>query len=161
MNSEVQMYWNYISESIERLLKTLDNMSEEQINVRLTNSANSLFVLGVHTLGNVEENCLEVLCGQEVGRNRDAEFLDRGTRDSVTNLWKDLQDPLIMALDTLTPESLDKIYDHPRRVGCSGLEILLLTSRHAAEHMGQAEITKDLLLAQKINLGPGPIVTEQ
>ena len=123
--------------------------------------SNSLFVLGVHTLGNLDENCLEVLCGQEVGRNRDAEFLDRGTRDSVTNLWKDLQDPLIMALDTLTPESLDKIYDHPRRVGCSGREILLLTSRHAAEHMGQAEITKDLLLAQKINLGPGPIVTEQ
>jgi hypothetical protein len=36
---------------------------------------------------------------------------------------------------------------HPRRGPLSGREILIVVARHAAEHLGQAELTRDLMKA--------------
>ncbi len=46
------------------------------------------------------------------------------------------------------PEALLAPHHHPRRGWSTGREILLIVARHAAEHLGQAELTRDLLLAQ-------------
>ncbi|MCB0140064.1 MAG: DUF664 domain-containing protein, partial [Caldilineaceae bacterium] len=38
-------------------------------------------------------------------------------------------------------------FTHPRRGQMSGRAILMVVMRHAAEHMGHAELTRDLLYA--------------
>jgi hypothetical protein len=83
-----------------------------------------------HTLGNVEENLLMVLCGQPVARQRDAELADR----SVT----------VDELAALAAEKMTRLRPHPRRGGISGRDVLIIVARHAAEHHGQAELTRVL-----------------
>jgi hypothetical protein len=66
--------WRYISGSIEQLLDCLDGLSSKDLNWCPIESANSLYVLATHVLGNVEENIIETLYGQKVNRNREDEF---------------------------------------------------------------------------------------
>jgi hypothetical protein len=44
---------------------------------------------------------------------------------------------------------LGATYRHPRRGAISGREILIVVARHAAEHLGQAELTRDLWKARQ------------
>jgi hypothetical protein len=66
--------WRHISGSIEQLLKCLDGLSSNDLNWCPIESANSLYVLATHVLGNVEENIIETLFGQKVNRIREDEF---------------------------------------------------------------------------------------
>jgi hypothetical protein len=49
------------------------------------------------------------------------------------------------ALENAPEAWLDQHYTHPRRGDMTGREILIKTVRHAAEHLGHAELTRDLL----------------
>src|SRR6185312_4026793 len=72
---EVASFWRAIRETVDRLLATLDGLSQDEINWRpAAPEANPLSILAIHTMGNVEENILETLCGQPVNRQRDREF---------------------------------------------------------------------------------------
>ena len=51
-----------------------------------------------------------------------------------------------MALDDAI---LDQPFTHPRRGQMSGRAILMVVIRHAAEHMGHAELTRDLIRAKR------------
>ncbi|MDP9352215.1 MAG: DUF664 domain-containing protein [Chloroflexota bacterium] len=42
---------------------------------------------------------------------------------------------------------LEEEIEHPRRGRITGREVLLVVARHCAEHLGQAELTRDLLEA--------------
>jgi len=53
------------------------------------------------------------------------------------------------ALVGLSSVHLDGERDHPRRGKMSCREVLLVAARHAAEHMGQAELTRDLVIARR------------
>ena len=44
---------------------------------------------------------------------------------------------------------MDRERDHPRYGTISGRELLVLVATHAAEHYGQAQLTRDLLKAQR------------
>ena len=148
---ELALYWRKIAGSLERLLDTLDGLDEGQLNWRPpAPNANSLYALATHTMGNVEENLLGVLAGQPVERDRDGEFQASGTTtDLLRERWATLRARIPEALANLPPGALDRQdYPHPRRGIISGREALLIVARHAAEHAGQAELTRDLLLAR-------------
>jgi hypothetical protein len=49
----------------------------------------------------------------------------------------------------LSDSSLSAEVVHPRRGRLSGFEVLVIALRHAAEHMGQAELTRELVLARR------------
>ena len=151
---EINVFWSFISRSIDRIIACLDGMSEDDLNWRPIKTANSLFVLATHLLGTTEENVLGVLCGQPVQRQREAEFAAVGTSaDTVRSKWSDLRSRVEEALGHLTPEELDRKREHPRRGQLTGREVLIVVARHAAEHMGHAELTRDLLL---MNQGKTP-----
>ncbi len=148
---ELALYWRKIADSLERLLSTLEGLSEEQVNWRPpAPNANSLYALAAHTMGNAEENLLGVLAGQPVERDRDGEFQASGTStDLLRERWATLRASIPAALANLPPGALDRQnYQHPRRGAISGRETLLIVARHAAEHTGQAELTRDLLQAR-------------
>ncbi len=146
---EPLVFWRYIASSLDRLIACLDGLDAAQLNWRPpATGANSLYALAAHTLGNAEENILATLGGQIVGREREAEFAAHGTDSAaLVARWSSLRPRLHAALHDLPHGSLDREYPHPRRGAIGGREILIVVSRHVAEHLGQAELTLDLLRA--------------
>ncbi|MEZ4522019.1 MAG: hypothetical protein R3A46_10315 [Thermomicrobiales bacterium] len=90
---------------------------------------NSIAALAFHTVGNAEENVIETLSGREAGRDRDQQALG-------PLLERDLGDP--------DDKRLSEPCNHPRRGSLTGREVLIVVARHSAEHLGQAELTRDL-----------------
>lgn len=150
-NLEAQSYSRYICSSLQRIMDCLDGLSADELNWRPpAPGANSLYVLAVHTLANAEENILGTLRGQAVMRDRATEFASVATSaDSLREHWSGLERRLRSALARLPREDLDRERIHPRRGSLTGRDILIVTARHAAEHMGQAELTRDLLMAAR------------
>jgi uncharacterized damage-inducible protein DinB len=147
--AEALIFWRYIASSLDRLVACLTDRSEAQLNWRPPAPAtNSLYALAVHTLGNAEENLLQTLAGQPVGRDRAGEFAARGdSAQVVAARWATLRAEVGARLASLPADALDVTYHHPRRGPLTGREILIVVARHAAEHLGQAELTRDLLHA--------------
>ena len=148
-SQEIATFWRYIAGSLERLVALLDGLGEEELNWRPPAEAtNSLYMLAFHTLANAEENILGTLCGGPTQRSRESEFAVRGsTAESLVDRWRSLRGRLEVALSVLSPAELDASKMHPRRGQLQGREILIIVARHAAEHLGQAELTRDLMKA--------------
>jgi len=149
MDAEIATYWRYIASSLDRMVECVAELDEAQLGWRPpAEGANSLRVLTVHTFGNAEENVLGQLGREDVPRDRDSEFrAAAGTGAELQERWRALRPLMERALEALEHDALDRLHDHPRRETLSGREVLLVVARHAAEHLGQAELTRDLLRA--------------
>lgn len=152
---EVASFWRFIVSSLDRLMVLVGGCSIDKLNYRPpVEGANSLFVLGIHTLSNAQENILGLLCGKPVERARDAEFHVVANEDNVPiPWWPDLREALERMLSAVPAGDLDRAFDHPRRGSMLGREVLIVVARHAAEHLGQAELTLDLALAAESDAG--------
>jgi DinB superfamily len=146
---EATLFCRYIVSSLDRLLQALDGLSEKQLNWRPpAPNTNSLYTLTVHTMSNAEENILYTLFDRTSPREREQEFLAHGSSaDMLTTRWQDLRVQLQNAILNLSSEDLRRDHNHPRRGTITSLDILIIVARHTAEHLGQAELTRDLLLA--------------
>ena len=148
--TETMLFWRYISSTMDQLLATLDGLTAAEINWSPIGDANSLYVLATHTMGNITQNLLEVLCGQPVHRQRDAEFTAQGdTPDALHTQWQNLRVRIQEQLEQINDASLSQPRTHPARGQVSGRDILIVVARHSAEHMGQAFLTRDLILARR------------
>jgi hypothetical protein len=146
---EAATFWRYIASSLDRLVRVAVDLGSPGIHWRPPAPAtNSIAVLVIHTLGNAEENILETLCGQAIGRNRDAEFDENSiSAQQLQDRWFSLRPRIEAALMQLPASELGREHPHPRRGPLPGRDILIVVARHAAEHLGQAELTRDLCLA--------------
>jgi hypothetical protein len=149
---EVAQFWQYISGSLDRLVELAAGLDDEALNWRpQAEDTNSIGTLSVHTLGNAEENVLEILAGHAVHRDRDSEFTAGSMAPhELAQRWQVLRPKLEAALAALPATELDRAREHARRGVIFGREALIITARHAAEHLGQAELTRDLLMAHKL-----------
>jgi len=150
-DSETATFWRYIAASIDRLVEILDGLSEAELNWRPpARETNSLFVLATHTIANAEENILATLCGESVRRERSAEFQAQGTTaEPLRQHWASLRKRIEAALPDLPSGALITLRQHPRSGPLTGRDILIVVARHAAEHLGQAELTRDLMRAAR------------
>lgn len=143
---EVESFWTYINSSICRLVALAEQLPLSGLNWHPpADSANSVGVLVGHVCGNAEENLIGTLCGRDVTRDRASEFASHpvSTSDLVAG-WAALQARLVQELAALPAERLDESIHHPRRGALCGRDLLIVVARHAAEHLGQAELTRDL-----------------
>jgi len=155
IHPEIELFWRFIVSSVDHLIATLDALTEAELNWRPLENANSLSILATHTMGNLAENLLGVLCGQPIQRQRDAEFVARGASASlIQQQWQTLQQRVYASLTQLPATALDRQQEHPRRGLLTGREIFIVVARHAAEHKGQAELTRDLLFAARSKVPP-------
>lgn len=152
ISSETASLWRFISSSISHLVDLVGDLSDEELAWRPSApAANSLGVLTMHTLGNLEENVIQTLCGEPVHRQREAEFrLEQVTAADLQARWSSLRQSAEIRLAAFTTSDLDHRYFHPRRGELTGREVLIVVARHAAEHLGQAELTRDLLRASQL-----------
>jgi len=145
-SAEVETFWRFISSSLDRLVGVLNGQPIEILNWRPpAPETNSIYGLAHHTLCNARVNLLGNLCRQHVERDRDSEFtVVAGASTPPDAGWIEIRRELVEALSTLTAESLDAEYAHHWRGAITGREILIIVARHSAEHLGQAELTRDL-----------------
>lgn len=136
--------------SIERIIACLDGLDAEGMNWKPTaEGTNSLYVLAVHTMANAEEVVVSLLGGVDIPRVRASEFVATGeSADWVHNRWADLKPRIEQTLAGISTAELDREFPHARRPPMTGWQALVQTSTHAAEHVGHAEMTRDLLKAQ-------------
>ena len=149
-DNEVVMYWGYIKSSVDRMLRCLEGLDEADLNWKPLDNANSLYVITIHTIANIEFNILGVLCQQNIVRHREEEFKARGSSAApILQKWLDVQDSIAAHLVNLASADLDKEYVHPRRGKITGRDLMITVARHAAEHVGHAELTRDLLFTAR------------
>jgi hypothetical protein len=92
-DNEIASFWPFITSSVDRILLCLDGLNENDLNWRPLENANSLYVLATHTMGNVEENILGVLCNQNVHRLREDEFKALGySFEPVQQRWHEIKE---------------------------------------------------------------------
>lgn len=143
--TEAQMYAGAILRRVDQIIGSLDGLTAEEINqAPPVPEANSLAVLAVHTMANVEENLFEIIGGESVGRDREEEFRVKGrSADEIKRDWEALRERIDRFLDGMTLEMLEREYEHHRRGRITGRGVLLVATAHAAEHAGHAELTRD------------------
>lgn len=149
LDSEILSFWRALNVTLDSLADLTAAMDDDGLNwVPPVEGANSLTVLATHTLGNAEENIIEILGGLPVRRERDVEFAAKEeTSRALTARWEVLRPRLESTLACIDRAALNRVYHHPRRDGLTGRDILLQAVRHAAQHLGQAEVTRDLYRA--------------
>jgi hypothetical protein len=148
-NRELAVLWPYVERTLERMMAVVHACSVEQLNWQPpAPEANSIYALATHTLANARVNTIQVLCGRNIERDRDAEFraLADGTNAAIPE-WPAIRDELHAAVAALPGDAMDRVCTHPVRGEVTGREVVMLLARHAAEHVGQAELTRDLAVA--------------
>lgn len=147
---ERKLFEHKIVEAGDRIVAAVDGLSEAQLHTRPGGLAqtSSLAVLATHTFGSVEEIVVEVVGGQPVNRDRDAEFADPlADAGAIRARWEALRPRIHEVLAGLDPATLGGERHHHRRGHVGVREVLLHCCTHATEHAGQAELTRDLVRA--------------
>lgn len=148
-STEIACCWGYIGRTIGRLIAMVEDLPDAILDWRPpAPETNSIFALAVHTMANTHENLAGTLCGKPIPRDHRAEFsATTASREAMLARWQQQRHEIAQALSVLPSAALDTPIDHPRRGAVLGLDILLIVARHTAEHLGQAELTRDLALA--------------
>ena len=127
-----------IQESVPRIKKCLDQLTEEEIWYRPNENVVSVGNLVLHLCGNVRQWILSGLGGYPDHRQRDEEFKKKGPLPTSTlvQLLDELSVAITQVLDQVTPEALVA----PRIVQGfeeTGISILVHVTEHFSYHTGQ------------------------
>ncbi len=149
-SEEIALFWGFISGSVDSLVECLHELDADDLNWSPLVEANSLYVLATHTMGNVEQNVLGGVCDEPFQRDRDAEFRAQGgSSEAIQRRWRELRDRISKCLDGAPQDRLDRKKEYPGRGLVTGRETLIIVARHAAEHLGHAELTRELLKSER------------
>ena len=129
---------SHINENTPKIIKCLDDLSEEQIWVRPNKASNSMGNILLHLCGNIRQYIISSLGGQPDIRERDKEF---AAKDGYTK--KELMDKLVATVN----EAIDVIQnvDEIRLLKIfsvqgfsqSGIGIIIHVTEHYSYHTGQ------------------------
>ncbi|HZQ35848.1 MAG TPA: DinB family protein [Dehalococcoidia bacterium] len=138
---------------INDTLTALDGIPDDTLNRRLElPETNSLFNLASHLLGAGEFWTLALGAGQTVARDRAAEFSASGGAAELAGRAQRWRDGLRDLLAALPDAALDKTVTPPTAYRgtlpegqMTARECLLHAIEHSALHLGQIQITRQLL----------------
>ena len=130
---------------VDRVMVAADGLSAAQLVwTPAANTANSLLVLAAHTVGAAERHILVNIAGRKPGGTRDAEFAAPQDIAGIRARWDTVKRGIVDVLDNLSPGRLDD--DLPGPVSTRSVQAMIVHAiAHAAEHAGQAELTRDLV----------------
>lgn len=130
---------------VDRVIGATDRLGAGQLAwIPRAKDANSLIVLAAHTVGAAERHILVNIAGRAPARSRDEEFANAGDMAGIRTRWDEVRRAVVDVLDHLPPGRLDE--DLPGPVSTRSVHAMVVHAiAHAAEHAGQAELTRDLL----------------
>jgi len=156
MNPEIETYSKYIRKQIADVHRALKGLSEEQLNRRPdVPGANSGYVIATHVLGNAQSWVLGIVCRQPLRRDRPGEFASSGTYEELGKAACALSGEIEAALAALDPAALDDRFAPAQELWGEGepheisrREALAHVLEHASMHLGQMQLTADLVLRE-------------
>ncbi len=148
MDDEIGMYFRVTCEALAQVVACLRGLDDVACRQRPVEGGNSLLVIAKHVLANAERNVLHTFAGQPYSWQREEEFrLDQETADGVRSAHETLVTRMRAALEALPGSALDMTVVHPRLGPVPGRRVLLQAAIHAAEHEGEAKLTRALVRA--------------
>ena len=148
MDDEVAVYSSQLISLLRRVARTVEALSEAELNYRPpAPDTNSAFVLA-----NLEGWVLGIVCGENVRRDREAEFAAAGADAApLVAAAEALSERFEVALGGLPPGRLDELLTpDPNQWGTgapseiSARRALAAAIVHNAGHLGHLEVTRDL-----------------
>jgi hypothetical protein len=119
--------------------KAMDQIAAEDLNWAPDEKSNSINVIVKHLHGNMLSRWTDFLTtdGEKPWRNRDSEFDEStDTRQQIIQRWEEGWGCLFNALNTLTPDDLDKTV-YVRNMGQTVEDAIIRQLAHYAYHVGQ------------------------
>lgn len=172
MLPEAELYNKYMCIALDRIFATHDGLSVDELNWRpIEGDTSSLYILGVHIVGNIRQGVVGVFGDKPDTRVRDLEFSAVAgslepehagwvnhhgappagwANESAVEYWEQLRGEVADVFANVTEEQLDRVYSHPRRGDVTGHELCVFTIAHANEHVGHAELTRQLIIEQRM-----------
>ena len=159
MNHEIEGYAHFIDKLLKKADEHADSLSADALNWEpLDADTNSVAALAAHMCGVVRWWVAQGLTGNEVGRQRDTEFVARvdangeinfwGTRRAITDVISETRSIAADVLANLDPASLTE----QSAVDTLGPRIKRWTLVHTidelSQHIGHMELTIQLYNAQ-------------
>jgi hypothetical protein len=155
----VDDYLFYVDDALDSMVGILEELGDELANERpALPGTNSPYAIVNHCLGVMEFWAGFVVSGRQVERDRAAEFTASGEVLSLVGRVRSAQEQLRTDIALLEPEAGPRGAvkpghgDHPQYKSQGGA--LLHVYEELAQHLGQLEITRDLLLAGSERNGP-------
>ena len=130
---------------VDRVIGATDGLSAAQLAwTPEATGANSLLVLAAHTVGAAERHILVNVAGRQPGGTREEEFAAKADIGDIRSRWEIVKRGIVDVFDNLPPGRLDD--DLPGPVPTRSVHAMIVHAiAHAAEHAGQAELTRDLV----------------
>ena len=148
MDDETRAFLRELCNAVDTIIGSLDGLDGTDLNwVPPVAGANSLYVIANHSLANAERNVMSTYCGEPYDHRRTEEFLATG--DSCAPLkdrWAALRGRMEAGLSAVGPQHLAELCEHANLGRVAGREVLLRAVAHAAEHAGEAGLTRKWLL---------------
>jgi len=91
-----------------------------------------------------ERHVVRTVGGGEVTGARDEEFVAQGDLAPIRARWDAVRRKIVETIDDMPPGRLDDAVPKPSRIRTIH-GVLVHAIAHAAEHAGQAELTRDLI----------------
>jgi hypothetical protein len=153
MHAEIETYARELRWILDQLVVASSGLTAAQLNWRpATGAANSAYAIVVHVVASTRVYVLGFGCGREVERNRAAEFAASGhDPGELIAAIRRLSGEIETTLAALAPAALDRRVrpaqdlwgtGAPREI--SGRDALAESIRHAALHLGELRLTRDL-----------------
>ena len=155
MDAEIATYARELRWILEQIVAAVEGLTPAQLAWRpSTGDANSPSAIISHVVGSTRVYVLGFGCGRPVARDRRAEFAASGadTTGLVAGV-RQLSAEIESALASLPPGSLDRRIRPPQELWGTGdpreisaREAFVEGIRHAALHLGELRLTRDLAL---------------
>lgn len=165
MNAELHTYARELTWILDQMCVALDGLTPAQLSWRPpTGTANSASAIASHAAASTRVYALGFGCGRAVQRDRPSEFAASGADGAeLARALRRLAGEIGAALASLTPSRLDERLTPPQELWGTGAvheisrrDALVEAIRHAALHLGELRLTRDLARAH--TSAPGSIV---
>ena len=150
---ETAVYAALLRNVLESIADTIEEMPAGELDTHLHDGASSPAELAGHVLGAVRGYVLGVGCGLDVERDRAAEFETAAVPASeLSSALRTLADDIDSAMSSVDPAVFDELTTPEQSIfgaaptrEISRREPLVSSIRHAGEHLGHLQLTRDVL----------------
>ena len=155
MDSEIATYARELTWILEQICVAIRDLTPSELNWRPdTGTANSAYVIASHVVAVTRVYALGFGCGQPVQRDRPAEFEGSGHDAAMVIAHVEaLATDIEHALDAKASRDLDRRLRPSRELWGTGeiheisaRDALVESIRHAALHLGELRLTRDLAI---------------
>ncbi|HXW34710.1 MAG TPA: DinB family protein [Acidimicrobiales bacterium] len=142
----------YIDDALDGMIAIVEELGDDLANRRLdVGGANSPYAVLTHCLGVIDYWCSYLIAGREIERDRAAEFRSAGSvSELVTRVRSSrlrLESDLLELEPSAPPRGTARPGDARLPIGATQGGALVHIYEELAQHRGQMEVTRDVLLA--------------